>query len=131
MIDSNIIITGIVGLASTVIASTVTWFLSRKKYNAGVEHDKIENMESSLGFYDKLSDSNKKILDRLLEESEELAETNLKLLSEIRSLRLQVNILIQILDAELPNLDLSKYGIKIENGTIVDDIIQIYETPVE
>lgn len=120
MIDTGIIITGAVGIVTTITSSLVTWFLSRKKYNAEVEHDRIENLESSLDIYDKLSDSKDSILKRLLKESEDLAKINIRLLSEVRSLRLQVNTLIKILETELPNVDLEKYGVKIDHGNIVD-----------
>lgn len=120
MIDTGIIITGAVGIVTTITSSLVTWLLSRKKYNAEVEHDRIENLESSLDIYDKLSDSKDSILKRLLKESEDLAKINIRLLSEVRSLRLQVNTLIKILETELPNVDLEKYGVKIDHGNIVD-----------
>lgn len=120
MIDTGIIITGVISIVTIVTSNFVTWFFSRKKYNAGVEHDRIENLESSLDIYDKLSDSKDNILKRLLKESEDLAKINISLLSEVRSLRLQVNTLIKILETELPNVDLEKYGVKIDHGNIVD-----------
>lgn len=120
MISTEVIITGVISIVTIVTSNFVTWFFSRKKYNAGVEHDRIENLESSLDIYDKLSDSKDNILKRLLKESEDLAKINISLLSEVRSLRLQVNTLIKILETELPNVDLEKYGVKIDRGTIVD-----------
>jgi hypothetical protein len=120
MIDTGIIITGAVGIVTTIVSSLATWLFSRKKYNAEVEHDRIENLESSLDIYDKLSDSKDSILKRLLKESEDLAKINIRLLSEVRSLRLQVNTLIKILETELPNVNLEKYGVKIEHGSIID-----------
>lgn len=131
MIDTGVLITGAIGLATTIISSFTTWIFSRRKYNAGVEHDKIENMESSLSFYDKLSDSNQKILERLLADSESLTRTNINLLHEVRNLRLQVNILIKVLETELPNIDLSKYGVKIEHGTIIGEELEYEVNPEE
>lgn len=130
MIDNGIIITGVIGIISTIVSSCTTWFFSRRKYNAGVEHDKIENMESSLGFYDKLSDSNQKTLSRLLKESEDLVKYNISLLKEVRHLKVQISVLLEILETELPNVDLSKYGVKIDHGEIIE-YSQEYETSTE
>ena len=116
----DVIITALIGVLTSGATGLLTWIFSRKKYNAEVEHDRIENLESSLNIYDKLSDSKDNILKRLLKESEDLARINISLLSEVRSLRLQVNTLIKILETELPNVDLEKYGVKIDNGSIVD-----------
>lgn len=118
--DLSVLITAVVGVVSSGLTGLLTWLFSRKKYNAEVEHNRIENLESSLNIYDKLSDSKDNILKRLLKESEDLARINISLLSEVRSLRLQVNTLIKILETELPNVDLEKYGVKIDNGSIVD-----------
>ena len=37
MIDLGILITGLIGLMSTIISGWVTWFFTRKKYNAEVD----------------------------------------------------------------------------------------------
>lgn len=116
----DVVITALIGVITSGATGLLTWLFSRKKYNAEVEHDRIENLESSLDIYDKLSDSKDNILKRLLKESEDLARINISLLSEVRSLRLQVNTLIKILETELPNVDLEKYGVKINNGSIID-----------
>ena len=120
MIDGGIIITGIVGLSTTIISSLVTWLFSRKKYNAEVNHDEIDNMKESLKFYKELSESNQKILSEILVKSEELANSNINLLIEIQSLKAQVSMLLQIVNNELSESDLSKYGIEIKDGIITN-----------
>jgi predicted RNase H-like nuclease (RuvC/YqgF family) len=42
--NADIIITGGVGLATTVISSWSSWALARRKYNAEVDSTKIENL---------------------------------------------------------------------------------------
>ena len=118
MIDTGIIITGAVGIVTTVASSLITWLLSRKKYNAEVNHDEIINMKESLEFYKDLSESNQRTLTEILDRSEELANTNIKLLIEVQNLKVQVGTLLQIINTELKDVDFSKYGIEIENGTI-------------
>lgn len=119
MIDTGIIITGAVGLVTTFVSSFITWLFSRKKYNAEVNHDEITNMKESLEFYKALSESNQRTLSEILDKSEELANSNIKLLIEMQNLKIQIGILLQIIDTELGDVDLSKYGIKVENGTVI------------
>ena len=119
MIDTGIIITGAVGIITTIVSSLTTWILSRKKYNAEVSHDEIRNMKESLDFYKDLSESNQRTLSEILEKSEELANSNIKLLIEVQNLKIQISTLLQIINTELGDLDLSKYGIQIEDGAIV------------
>ena len=83
MIDTSILITGGVGILSTIASSWITWFITRKKYYSEVDHNLIENMENSLEFYKKLSDDNRARL-------EEMAERNKLLEVEVQELRKQV-----------------------------------------
>jgi TRAP-type C4-dicarboxylate transport system substrate-binding protein len=83
MIDVSILITGGVGIVSTIGSGWASWFFTRKKYNSEVNHNVIENMETSLEFYKKLSDDNRARL-------EEMAERNKTLESEVQELRKQV-----------------------------------------
>lgn len=83
MIDTSIIVTGGVGIFSTIVSSWITWFITRKKYYSEVDHNLIENMENSLEFYKKLSDDNRARL-------EEMAERNKTLEIEIQELRKQM-----------------------------------------
>lgn len=119
MIDTGIIITGVVGLVTTIVSSLITWLLSRKKYNAEVNHDEIVNMKESLEFYKDLSESNQRTLTEILERSEELANTNIKLLIEVQNLKTQIGVLLQVINSELGDVDFAKYGIEIDNGTII------------
>lgn len=81
--DIQVIITGIVGLITTVTSGWVSWLFAKKKYNAEVDNNLIENMQKSLDFYMKLSDDNKARLDEALKRNDVLEE-------EIRDLRKQI-----------------------------------------
>lgn len=62
MIDFNIIITGIVGLITTVVGSFLSWILARRKYNTEVNSNEIENLKNSLEFYENIvKDNNEKL----------------------------------------------------------------------
>lgn len=117
--DWNIIVTAIVGVVCTGLTSLITWLLSKKKYQTEVEHNSIENMDSSLSFYERLSDSNNKILSEILAKYEEISKSNLELLSEVQTLKSQIDTLVLILQNEVEAVDYEKYGIIINSdGTI-------------
>lgn len=77
------IIIAIIGVISTVISSVVTWFISKRKYNAEVDNTVIDSMQKSLEFYKQLSDDNKERLDNLLKRNDQLED-------EVAELRRQV-----------------------------------------
>ena len=62
MISEDVLITGGVGLITTVISGWTSWFFARKKYNTEVDSDEIENLKKSLEFYENIvKDNNKKL----------------------------------------------------------------------
>lgn len=62
MIDVGILITGGIGLVSTVVSGWASWFFTRKKYNAEVDSNEIENLKKSLEFYESIvKDNNRKL----------------------------------------------------------------------
>lgn len=83
MIDLGVIITGIIGIITSIASAWTSWFFTRKKYNSEVDNNLIKNMQDSLEFYKKLSDDNKSRLDEVLKRNENLEE-------EVKELRQQV-----------------------------------------
>lgn len=79
----ELLVTGGIGLISTIVSGWTSWVLARKKYYSEVDHNLIENMENSLEFYKKLSDDNRTRL-------EEMAQRNQALEAELQELRKQV-----------------------------------------
>lgn len=62
MIDVGILITGGIGLVTTVVSGWTSWFFARKKYNTEVDSNEIENLKRSLEFYESIvKDNNKKL----------------------------------------------------------------------
>lgn len=62
MIDVGILITGGIGLVTTIVSGWTSWFFARKKYNAEVDSNEIENLKKSLEFYENIvKDNNKKL----------------------------------------------------------------------
>ena len=112
MIDPGILITGGVGIITTVISGWTSWFFARRKYNSEVDNNLIENMQQSLEFYKKLSDDNKNRLDEVLKRNAELKQ-------EIRDLRKQMFSLMNSICTDL-TCQLRKRNLNLfneQNGT--------------
>jgi hypothetical protein len=112
MIDLGILITGGVGIITTVISGWTSWFFARRKYNSEVDNNLIENMQQSLEFYKKLSDDNKNRLDEVLKRNAELEQ-------EIKDLRKQMFSLMSSICTDL-TYQLRKRNLNLfneQNGT--------------
>ena len=83
MIGMETLITGGIGLLTTIVSAWASWVFARKKYNSEVDNNLIKNMQESLDFYKKLSDDNRARL-------EEMAERNTALEIEVQELRKQM-----------------------------------------
>ena len=74
MIDLGILITGGIGLVTTIVSGWTSWFFARKKYNSEVDSNLINNMKESLDFYEKLSTDNRERLEEVLKRNTELEQ---------------------------------------------------------
>ena len=86
----DVIITGIIGIITTIVGSWASWFFARKKYDSEVDNNLINNMKESLDFYKKLSDDNRSRLEEVLKRNDELERRDERLEEEIKQLRKQV-----------------------------------------
>lgn len=64
------IITGIIGVVTTVVGSWVSWFFTRKRYNSEVDSNEIDNLKKSLEFYEKIVKDNNDTLQFYIKLSE-------------------------------------------------------------
>ena len=78
------------GLLTTIISGFSGWFFTKKKYNAEVDNNLINNMQESLEFYKSLADDNKRRLEEVLTENADLRK-------EVTDLREQVSKLASAL----------------------------------
>ena len=108
----DVIITGLIGFISTIISGWVTWFFTRKKYNAEVDQTLVQNMKESLDFYKKLSDDNRDRLQEVLKRNDELEEEIKKLRDQMFSIMSQICLSVQC-PARVLNRNL--YNEKIKN----------------
>lgn len=117
MVDMGILITGAIGLLTTLISGWTSWFFARKKYNSEVDGNLIANMKESLEFYKQLSDDNKKRLDEALKRSDYLEE-------EVKELRKQVLNLMTVMCTDLScQLRKGDYKAILENETSIKENI--------
>lgn len=71
------------GFITTFLSAFTSWFFTKKKYNAEVDNNLINNMQESLEFYKALADDNKRRLEEVLNENADLRK-------EVADLREQV-----------------------------------------
>ena len=107
MIDLGILITGGIGLVTTIVSGWTSWFFARKKYNSEVDSNLISNMKASLDFYEKLSTDNRERLEEVLKRNTELEQ-------EVGELRKQLfNLMSSIctdLSCQLRKRDLNLFN---------------------
>jgi hypothetical protein len=65
----EVIITGGVGIVSTIVSGWVSWIFARRKYNSEVDGTCIDNMQKALTFYGTLSEDNKQRLAMVLDDN--------------------------------------------------------------
>ena len=70
MMEIETLITGGIGILTTIVGSWSSWIFARKKYNTEVDSNLIQNMQESLDFYRKLSDDNRERLEIILRRNE-------------------------------------------------------------
>lgn len=87
---TELLITGIIGLISTIVSGSLSWTLARRKYNSEVDNNLIENMEKSLEFYRRLSDDNRARLEETIQRNQALEREVQELKNQM--LNLAVNI---------------------------------------
>lgn len=88
MID--VLVTGGVGVLTSAISSLVTWLLAKKKYNAEVDNNVIQNMQQSLEFYKELSDDTKERLAEVLEKNQKLEDDVAELRKQMLNLTMKI-----------------------------------------
>lgn len=90
MVDLNVVITGAIGLCTTIAGTWGSWFWTRRKYATEVDNNLIENMESSLEFYKTLSDDNRARLDAITERNKDLEKRVQELQSQVLNLTMNI-----------------------------------------
>ena len=85
-----VLVTGGVGVLTSAISSIVTWLLAKKKYNAEVDNNVIQNMQQSLEFYKELSDDTKERLTEVLQKNQKLEDDVSELRKQMLNLTMKI-----------------------------------------
>jgi hypothetical protein len=59
----DIIITGAIGIITSIISALLSWFTARRKYNSEVDSNEIDNLKKSLDMYISIIEDTKNKLD--------------------------------------------------------------------
>ena len=91
---NDILITGAVGLVSTIVSGWVSWIFARKKYNTEVDSNYRKNLQEALATYDSIIAHNKTEIEHLMKKNDLLE----KEVSELRKqmLNLTMNICMDL-----------------------------------
>ena len=124
MIDIDVIITGIIGIITSVISAWTSWFFARKKYNSEVDSNLIKNMQESLEFYKRLSDDNRERLEEVLKRNDELEKEvkklNERLLNIMTTICVDLSCQVRKRDFKLFNTDGTSSRQKVEEAKLHD-----------
>jgi uncharacterized protein (DUF3084 family) len=88
--NMEVLITGLIGLLTTIVSGWTSWIFARKKYNSEVDSQVIANMTESLNFYKQLSDDNRERLDQVLTQNKEILAQNAELIEQNKKLQIEV-----------------------------------------
>lgn len=88
--ELDVLITGGIGLITSIASAWTSWFFARKKYNTEVDSNYIENLQKALATYDSIISHNKTEIEHLMRRNDGLE----KEVSELRKqmLDLAMNI---------------------------------------
>lgn len=104
-VNIEVLLTGIVGMITTIVSGWTSWFFCKKKYNAEVDNSVILNMQESLKFYTQLSDDTRERLEESLKEKQRLEDEVKELRSEVLRFMSTVcyNMSCQLRNSEVKN----------------------------
>ena len=90
MIDIGAVITGGIGLLTTISSGVISWILARKKYNTEVDHNYLENLEKGLETYDSIISHNKSEIECLMKDNEDLRREVSELRKQVLNLTMNI-----------------------------------------
>ena len=124
MIDYGILITGGIGLTTTIASGWTSWFFARKKYNSEVDSNLIKNMQESLEFYKRLSDDNRERLEEVLKRNDyleqEIKKVNEKILNIMTTICVDLSCQVRKRDFKLFSADGITHRQKVEETKLCD-----------
>lgn len=118
--DFNELIIGGIGLITTITSGWASWFFARKKYNTEVDHNYLENLEKALETYDSIIAHNKKEIEYLMQENNELRRELAELRKQVLNLTMNICMDLTCKRRARENQIINK-GINGENKSRLDE----------
>lgn len=84
---NSVLLTALIGVATTFASGFISYIFTRKKYNSEVDHNVIQNMQEALEFWTNVSEGNKKILEDMSGMNRKILEENSTIKNENRQLK--------------------------------------------
>lgn len=88
--DIGVLITGAIGLVTSIASAWTSWFFARKKYNTEVDSNYIENLQKALSTYDSIIAHNKTEIEHLMKKNDGLEKEVSELRRQMLDLALNI-----------------------------------------
>lgn len=88
--ELDVLITGGIGLITSVASAWTSWFFARKKYNTEVDSNYIKNLQEALTTYDSIIAHNKTEIEHLMRRNEALEKEVSELRKQILDLAMNI-----------------------------------------
>lgn len=88
--STDILITGCIGLITSILSAWTSWFFARKKYNTEVDSNYIKNLQEALTTYDTIINHNKTEIEFLIKKNDSLEKEVSDLRKQILDLALNI-----------------------------------------
>lgn len=88
--ELDVLITGGIGLITSIASAWTSWFFARKKYNTEVDNNYIENLQKALATYDSIIAHNKTEIEHLMKKNDELEKEVAELRKQILNLAMNI-----------------------------------------
>lgn len=88
--NTDIIITGAIGLITSILSGWTSWFFARKKYNTEVDSNYIKNLQEALTTYDSIISHNKDEIEFLIKKNDSLEKEVSDLRKQMLDLALNI-----------------------------------------
>lgn len=88
--DIDVLITGGIGLITSIVSAWTSWFFARKKYNTEVDSNYIRNLQEAVSTYDSIISHNKAEIEYLMKRNDALEKEVTELRKQILDLAMNI-----------------------------------------
>ena len=88
--ELDVLITGGIGLITSIASAWTSWFFARKKYNTEVDSNYIRNLQEAVSTYDSIISHNKAEIEYLIKRNDALEKEISELRKQILDLAMNI-----------------------------------------